>query len=112
MNSLLNPQIQKLKSKYRSLVKEDGSVVFFSGEAKKEDIEVKIVFEDYFVTGFPGFDFHEKYNNGVYPYSKVMYGKVLKETEKMFYLRAHQEISERVWEGWCPKKSCTIYGER
>lgn len=69
---------------------------------------VKIVFEDYIITPFNGFDFHDKWNNGVAPYSRVMYGKIVQETKGMYKFEAHSESSDKEWVGWCPKKSCTI----
>lgn len=86
-------------------------VVFFKKDGNSPDAqtnEIKVVFENYIINPFPGFDLHEKWNNGVAPYDKVMYGKLLKETKGMYYFELHSEVSDKIWRGWCPKKSCTI----
>lgn len=71
--------------------------------------EKQIVFKDYFIHPFEGFDFHQKFNKGAEPPTDaVMYGTILKETDKMFYLKVHTFDAKKFWEGWCPKKSCTI----
>lgn len=70
--------------------------------------EVKVIFEDYIIKPFEGFDFHDKWNNGIPPYSKVMYGKITKETPKMYYFEVHTDTSTNMWCGWCPKKSCIV----
>ena len=71
-------------------------------------ITVKVVFADYYIKPFEGFDFHEKWNNGVPPFSKTMYGNIIKETEGMWYMEVHSATSTNTWRGWCPKKSCTV----
>lgn len=82
-------------------------IVFYKSDSKSAD-EVRVVFEDYIIKPFVGFDFHDKFNNGVPPYSKVMYGKITKETEKMYQFSLHSETSTSIWNGWCPKKSCSV----
>ena len=37
-----------------------------------------------------------------------MYGKIVKETEKMYYFELHSESKDNNWSGWCPKKSCRV----
>lgn len=69
---------------------------------------IRVEFADYFIKPFEGFDFHEKWNNGVPPFSKVMYGNILKETNGMWYFELHPATSTNIWRGWCPKKSCTV----
>ena len=81
-------------------------VVFPRNEQKT--FTVKVVFVDYFIAPFKGFDFHEKWNNGVPPYSMIMYGNILKETNGMYYMELHSASNTDVWRGWCPKKCCTI----
>ena len=81
-------------------------IIFFKKE--KEDNQINIVFENYFIHPFEGFDFHEKYNHNIPPYAKEMIGKIEKETEKMYYFKGHSLTDSKIWEGWVPKKSCTI----
>ena len=115
MNKILKKQLEILTKKYpfetdgvEGEVSDDFSQIVFKKGDKEVSNDIKVIFESYFVTGFPGFDFHDKWNNGVAPFDKVMYGKILKETEKMYYLELHTETNEKQWTGWCPKKSCTI----
>lgn len=69
---------------------------------------VKVEFADYIVKPFDGFDFHDKWNNGIPPFGKVMYGDILKETDGMWYFELHPLSNFNTWRGWCPKKSCTV----
>lgn len=116
MSRITKAQIERLTQKYRfnvdgndcAYLPSDFDTVTFISNGAQVCNEIKVVFEDYFITGFPGFDFHEKFNNGVYPFDKVMYGKIVKETEKMYFFELHTETSDKKWCGWCPKKSCTI----
>ena len=81
-------------------------VVFPRNEQKT--FTVKVIFADYFVRPFPGFDFHEKWNNGIPPHDTTMYGNILKETNGMWYMEVHSLSNSSIWVGWCPKKCCTI----
>ena len=120
MNEILKRQIQKLIATYpfkidgrqeKDLPKSFSSIVFLRDGSVKRESEIRVTFENYFITGFPGFDFHDKWNNGIAPFDKVMYGKILKETEKMYYFELHAETGDKCWTGWCPKKSCTVRRE-
>lgn len=82
-------------------------IVFFK-ENKKEDNGKTFMFEDYMIKPFKGFDFHDKFNKGIAPPEKTMYGSIVKETEKMYYLKLESLISNKTWEGWSPKKSVKI----
>ena len=83
MNEILKQQIMQIlktgaRFKVNGVLERDfpesfSSVVFMREEHHKEENEIKVIFENYFITGFPGFDFHDKWNNGVAPYDKVMY---------------------------------------
>ena len=57
---------------------------------------------------FEGFDMHDRFNNGIAPYSKVMYGKILQETDKMYKFDLHSDVGDNHWIGWCYKKSCYV----
>lgn len=117
MGKVRNNQINQLIRKYSySVERENGdetspvvSVTFYRNENTSENSVVKVVFQDYFITGFPGFDFHTKYNNNIAPYEKVMYGKILEEKSNMYKFELHNEACTKQWTGWCPKKSCTVY---
>ena len=37
-----------------------------------------------------------------------MYGKIVDETKGMYKFELHSESSDKIWTGWCPKKSCTV----
>jgi hypothetical protein len=82
-------------------------VVFNKVSVSKDSI--KVIFEDYFINPYPGFDFHERFHNKTPPYAQIMYGKIEKETDKMYYFKVHSDVSSRIWEGYCPKKSCKVF---
>lgn len=119
MTKIIDEQLEKLKQyvcevdgKTTSQLTEDFSTVTFrdksvKSEVKKDTNEVSVVFEDYIIHPYPGFDFHEKFNKGIAPSNRMMSGIVLKETEKMLYMSL-QDSNGDVWVGWCPKKSCHI----
>ena len=107
MSKILQAQIERLSSKYPCTT--NGNTITVHRYSDMPVIkEIKVIFEDYFITGFPGFDFHEKFNNNIPPFDKVMYGKIIKETDRMYYFDLHTETSDKQWMGWCPNKSCTI----
>lgn len=116
MNKILYDQLIKLKSFNHTVdgKLEEGfpesfsEIVFFKKQSVSQIKELCVVFEDYIVQPFEGFDFHDKFNNGVPPYDKIMYGTIERETEKMYYLKVHSITSDKIWTGWCPKKSCKI----
>lgn len=86
-------------------------VVFMKNTTGKEVLdtsEKQFVFKDYIVHPFAGFDFHDKFNKGIAPPDLVMYGCILKETEKMYYIKAHTVENSKYWEGFIPKKSVTV----
>lgn len=85
-------------------------IVFLKSDKVMSDVTLEkvFVFEEYFYKPFKGFDFHDKFNNGVPPPEQTMQGFVLKETEKMFYLSVHTFDNKRFWMGWAPKKSVRI----
>lgn len=81
-------------------------IVFFRNSKESASNENHIiVFEDYILKGNIADDFHSKFNKGVLPPEKIMVGYVVKESEKMFYLRLSNSNKTMFWEGWCPKKS-------
>ena len=85
-------------------------ITFKKRNADKHAVDsIRVVFEDYIIKPFDGFDLHEKWNNGIAPYSKIMYGKIIKETAGMYMFTLHSEFSDKTWTGWCPKKSCEIH---
>ena len=118
MNPQLKDQIQKLITTYPSKVDdkitdvlpESFNTVLFMHDLNDKGgyTEIKVTFSDYIINPFDGFDFHDKFNHGVKPYDKVMYGTIVKETEKMYYFRLHSAYSDKIWEGYCPKKSCVV----
>jgi hypothetical protein len=84
-------------------------IVFSKSGVKLLDVSEKTFsFEKYIVQPYEGFDFHDKFNKGVAPPEQVMMGCVVKETEKMYYLKLHSSYSDKTWEGWCPKKSVKV----
>ena len=83
-------------------------IVFSKRDLNLNKNMVKVIFANYIVNPYNGFDFHEKFNNGIPPYSTTMYGTIDKETEKMLYFSGHSDSDNKMWHGWCPKKSCTI----
>ena len=107
MDKITTQQLQILKNKY-PFDESNGRITFHASTTDVKKEQKKIVFADYFVKPFDGFDFHDKFNNGTPPYAITMYGEILKETEKMYYVSVHSESSDKLWVGWVPKKSCTI----
>ena len=84
-------------------------IVFFKSGKNLEDVSEKTFsFESYIVKPYAGFDFHDKFNKGIAPPEQVMNGFIVKETEKMYYLKLHSNLTNRIWEGWCPKKSVKV----
>ena len=77
---------------------------------KKESVSklTKIVFENYIVNPFNGFDFHDKWNDGIPPPCTTMYGEIDNETKGMYHFVGKSESGDLEWEGWVPKKSCTV----
>lgn len=82
------------------------SVVFFKNGDNMDAI--KVIFEDYILSPPPQFDLHERWNHGIAPYAKVMFGRVIAETNGMYHFVLHTEYNDKVWDGWCPKKSCAV----
>ena len=84
-------------------------IVFFKSGKNLEDVSEKTFsFESYIVKPYAGFDFHDKFNKGIAPPEQVMNGFIVKETEKMYYLKLHSNLTNKIWEGWCPKKSVKV----
>ena len=115
MNLLIKQQIDNLLKTYKVTADgvsftdtPDGVSCFKFSTLQTEKQRVRVTFATYFVTGFPGFDFHDKFNHGVAPPATTMYGEITKETEKMYYFKLKSETGDSTWEGYCPKKSCTV----
>lgn len=118
INPILQQQLQmlttvpfKVDGNLSSVMPDEFNEIVFARESSSDISinEIKVVFEDYIIKPFEGFDFHDKWNNGVPPYSKIMYGTITKETQGMYYFEVHTETSNKMWSGWCPKKSCSVY---
>ncbi len=89
------------------IVDDFNEIIFFkTNKEVKNNKPLVVIFEDYIIKPFPGFDFHEKFNKGKKPPFKQMTGFIVKETERMYYL--HLKHNDITWEGWCPKKSCKL----
>ena len=73
-----------------------------------ECLDRMVVFQDYIVHPYDGFDFHTKFNNDVPPPENVMYGYIEKETEKMYFFNLTSSDKTKHWRGWCPRKSCSV----
>lgn len=117
MNKNILDQLQRLQSlKYEidggakvDFDDDFSEVVFFKKSQNEIDLdEKKFTFENYMIAPFPGFDFNKKFNNGIDPPEKVMYGKIIKETEKMYKVQLYSKNTGNQWCGWTPKKSVTI----
>lgn len=114
MDGILKTQLMKLETahfeidgkKEKDFSKPFSEIIFYKKD--KKDNAIKVTFENYIVNPFPGFDLHEKWNNGIKPYSKVMYGKIVDETKGMYKFDIHSESNDKSWVGWCPKKSCHV----
>ena len=117
MNKRILDQLQRLSSlRYEidggaktSFDDDFSEVVFYKKTPHEIDPnEIKVVFADYMINPFPGFDFNEKFNKGINPPERTMYGKIIKETEKMYMLELYSKNTGNQWRGWSPKKSITI----
>lgn len=115
MNKTIKQQLEMLKTlefqvdgqSLKDFPESFSEVVFFKDKAQEKDGET-FVFEDYFIKPFKGFDFHDKFNHGIAPPEKTMYGNIIKETEKMYYIKVESLFSTKEWTGWTPKKSVKI----
>lgn len=117
MNKVLLEQLNMLKTlefqvdgkPSKDFPESFSEIIFFKSNRNLSDKTEKIFsFEKYIIQPYDGFDFHDKFNKGVAPPEQVMQGCIIKETEKMYYLKLHSTYSGNVWEGWCPKKSVKI----
>lgn len=116
MNNILKDQLNLLKTlefqvdgkPSKDFPESFSEVVFLRTTKQILDTSLKTIkFESYIVTPYEGFDFHDKFNKGIAPPEQVMQGFIIKETEKMYYLKV-KSTSGKSWEGYCPKKSCKI----
>ena len=76
-----------------------------NASAKNVD-EHKYIFEDHMLKA--DFGFNQSFNKGNPPIEKILYGKTIKETEKMIYVKLYSKYTGKTWEGWTPKKSVTV----
>lgn len=118
MTEILKTQLDRLKDFSHSV---DGvnmtdfpddfsEVIFYANRDNTSSTpKIKVVFADYVINPFEGFDMNDRFNNGQPPYDKVMYGEIVKETPKMFLFKVYTETTGKEWTGWCYKKSCQIY---
>ena len=117
MNSILRKQLDLLNNRDKlvdgklsaNIPNSFSEIIFKRQIIAKSDFEIKVTFADYIVKPFDGFDFHEKFNNGTPPPHKKMFGKIVKETEKMYKFDLQTETGSDRWCGWCPKKSVEVY---
>ena len=108
LNRLIdNGRKAKIGGKYIDTIPETMDAVVFEGKEAPAVKEVRVIFEDYFVHPYKGFDFHTSLNQTPPP-EKVMYGQIVRETEKMYAFSLHPEDSLELWVGKCPKKSCRV----
>ena len=117
MNNTIKQQLEMLKTlefevdgvSVKDIPESFSEIVFKSTQKEiKVDMEKTFIFEDYMIKPFKGFDFHDKFNQGVPPPEKTMKGIILKETEKMYYVKLSSYTSNATWIGWTPKKSVRV----
>lgn len=116
MNDIIKEQLNRLNNynfyinnKQVTIIPDDCNSLIIKKQGNISVDSIKIIFENYFIDKkFKDFTFHDKFNKGIIPYDKVMYGKILKESEKMVYFKGHSDSNDAIWEGWIPRKSCTI----
>ena len=85
-------------------------IVFYKSDKQLNSLigsNVTIVFEKYILKSYMD-DFHNKFNNGCRPTQLIMHGKILKETEKMYYIDVVDNKNESNFVGWIPKKSMRV----
>lgn len=117
MNNIIKQQLNMLKSLDFEV---DGESVSdfpdsFSEVVFKRNIdsnlndnrELTIQFMEYVLDSFMD-DFHKKFNNGDKPSELVMYGTIIRETDKMNYIMVHNKDNTKTFKGWIPKKSMKI----
>lgn len=97
MNDILRQQLLKTKNvafyneSGKQIIKEelnDQTTLIVKQKdfsSKTEDL-LLFTFEDYLVHPFSGFDFHQKFNNGINIPLTVMQGRVLRTVGKMYYI--------------------------
>ena len=119
MNNILKEQIELLAKTLdfqvdgkpsKDFPESFSEITFMRSNKTLDDksLEKVFVFEDYIIKPYQGFDFHDKFNNGIAPPEKTMQGFILRETEKMWYLSVHTFDNMKFWMGYCPKKSVRI----
>lgn len=117
MNDILKVQLQKCSNlefkvdgKVSTAIPEDFEEIVFMKQMSKDEkpvLDTKFEFVDWFIHPSPSFDFHKQWNGNNPPPSKVMFGKILKETEKMLLVDLYDSMSNN-WTGWIIKKCVTI----
>lgn len=114
MNEIIKEQLNKainllhaVNGQIIDYIPDDFDSILFNIQQTDRD-EIKVTFADYVINPFEGFDMHDRFNNGIAPYSKVMYGKILQETDKMYKFDLHSDVGDNHWIGWCYKKSCYV----
>lgn len=116
MNEIIKEQLNRLinynfyiDDKQVAIIPDDFNSLIIKKQGNTSTDSIKVIFENYFIDKkFKDFTFHDKFNKGIIPYAKVLYGEILKESEKMIYFKGHSDSSSEIWEGWIPRKSCTI----
>lgn len=114
MNEIIKEQLNKainlphaVNGQIIDYIPDDFDSILFNIQQTDGD-EIKVTFAEYVINPFEGFDMHDRFNNGIAPYSKVMYGKILQETDKMYKFDLHSDVGDNHWIGWCYKKSCYV----
>lgn len=116
MNNIIKEQLNRLNNynfyinnKQVTIIPDDFDSLIIKRQGDISADSIKIIFENYFIDKkFKDFTFHDKFNKGIIPYAKILYGEILKESEKMIYFKGHSDSSSEIWEGWIPRKSCII----
>lgn len=83
------------------------NILFLKKNSVNADKELTFKFADYVFTDFMN-DFNKKFNKGKKPSNKIMYGVIIKETEKMYNIKVRNKENTKTFEGWIPKKSVEI----
>ena len=115
MDKVLKEQLDMLKTldfqvdgkSSKDFPKSFSSVLFLKRNNAVPKGELSFTFKDYVLTNFMD-DFNKKFNKNKKIPEKNMFGVIIKDTEKMYYIKVRNKANTKVFEGWVPKKSVDI----
>ena len=115
MEKIILDQLEMLKTldfqvdgkSSKDFPKSFSSILFLKKSNNIPKGELKFTFKDYVLTDFMN-DFNKKFNKNKKIPEKIMLGIIIKDTEKMYYIKVRNKSNTKTFEGWIPKKSVDI----